>query len=44
MGNPAKQMGWVCACNQRLEFDQGKATCAACGKEYSLIEDKVLEL
>ena len=42
LGNPAQQVGWVCACNQRLEFDQGKATCTACGKEYSLIDGSVV--
>ncbi len=43
IGNPARQTGWVCTCNQRLEFEQGKAACATCGKEYSLIDNNVVE-
>ena len=44
LGNPAQAVGWVCACNQRLEFDQGKATCTACGKQFSLLKDRIVEL
>jgi UDP-2-acetamido-3-amino-2,3-dideoxy-glucuronate N-acetyltransferase len=41
-GNPARQVGWVCACNQRLEFDQeGKSCCEACGQHYVLSNKKV---
>ena len=34
MGNPARQAGWICACGVRLEMDEGRARCPACGKEY----------
>ncbi len=41
-GNPARQVGWVCVCNQRLEFDQeGKSCCEACGQHYVLSNKKV---
>lgn len=36
VGNPARQKGWVCACGERLGFDAGQATCAACGACYTL--------
>ena len=31
VGNPAKQMGWVCGCGERLDDDM---KCVVCGKEY----------
>jgi UDP-2-acetamido-3-amino-2,3-dideoxy-glucuronate N-acetyltransferase len=34
-GNPARIMGWLCKCGEKLEFDAaGKAICSACGKAY----------
>ena len=44
IGNPARQVGWVCSCSQRLEFKKGKAVCKACGKCFSLVKDVVSEL
>ncbi len=42
VGNPARQVGWVCACNQRLEFDEGgNGCCKACGQRYTLAGNKV---
>ncbi len=34
VGNPARQIGWVCAGGQRLE--EGAAVCAACGERPPL--------
>jgi UDP-2-acetamido-3-amino-2,3-dideoxy-glucuronate N-acetyltransferase len=31
VGNPAKQIGWMCECGNRLD---GKLTCSHCGKRY----------
>jgi UDP-2-acetamido-3-amino-2,3-dideoxy-glucuronate N-acetyltransferase len=33
VGVPAKRIGWMCICGERL-VDSGKGKCAACGKEY----------
>ena len=33
-GVPARLLGWACACGVRLQFADGKATCAECGREY----------
>lgn len=33
-GFPAKVMGKVCACREKLEFENGLATCGRCGKKY----------
>lgn len=43
VGNPARQIGWMSAHGDRLEFDeQGKAVCGESGEEYSL-RDGVVE-
>lgn len=37
VGNPARQIGWVCQCGNRLNpDDNGKAFCAIENKEYNL--------
>jgi len=36
VGVPARQIGWVCACGVRLEETDSHATCADCGKRYSI--------
>ncbi len=44
-GNPARRLGWVCACGQRLvdpsgatfgAEGEGRAECPACGRTYSI--------
>jgi acetyltransferase-like isoleucine patch superfamily enzyme len=32
VGNPARQVGWVCACGERLDES---LTCTACGRAYT---------
>jgi UDP-2-acetamido-3-amino-2,3-dideoxy-glucuronate N-acetyltransferase len=34
VGVPARQAGWMCACGERLELEQGSATCRACDTRY----------
>lgn len=47
-GNPARRIGWVCACGQRLvdaagnrvhAGHAGRARCAACGATYAITGD-----
>ena len=47
-GNPARRIGWVCACGQRLvdaaggrvlAAHDGPARCAACGATYAITSD-----
>jgi UDP-2-acetamido-3-amino-2,3-dideoxy-glucuronate N-acetyltransferase len=33
-GNPARQHGWMCQCGFKLDFQNGSATCSACGSRY----------
>ncbi|MDF1498757.1 MAG: DapH/DapD/GlmU-related protein [Patescibacteria group bacterium] len=34
IGVPAKIVGWVCECGNKLEFIGGKAICKICNREY----------
>lgn len=34
VGNPAKQIGWICQCGVRLPASEGQISCAACGAQY----------
>jgi len=40
-GNPAAVKGWVCRCGVRLHFEDGTATCDACGQRYQANQDTV---
>jgi len=35
IGNPAKQMGWMCQCSEKLHFIEEIAQCARCGERYT---------
>ncbi len=41
VGNPARQIGWMSRCGERLHFDQGAALCARTGERYCLTEGGV---
>jgi len=34
VGNPARQVGWMCACGERLRLSGGRGMCARCGERY----------
>ncbi|HXI63663.1 MAG TPA: acyltransferase [Gemmatimonadales bacterium] len=34
VGVPARRVGWMCQCGERLAVARGAATCAACGTAY----------
>ena len=40
-GNPAKLVGWVCECGERLELTESFATCWSCKQKYRLSEGKL---
>ncbi len=44
VGNPAKQMGWMCSCGTRLTLEDGKAACRACGNGYELSDGRLKPL
>jgi len=35
LGVPARRVGWMCQCGERLPLTAGQATCAACGARYA---------
>ncbi len=38
VGVPAKLVGWICQCGERLQFKGKSAKCKACGSKYQKIE------
>jgi len=42
IGNPAKQVGWMCQCGEKLHFIKGIAQCARCGDKYTQQEGLVV--
>ena len=36
VGNPAKRLGWMCRCGERLAGKSGAVSCKACGSRYLL--------
>ena len=34
VGVPARRVGWMCQCGERLRVQGGRASCAACGATY----------
>jgi UDP-2-acetamido-3-amino-2,3-dideoxy-glucuronate N-acetyltransferase len=41
VGNPARQIGWMCECGVRLDENY---SCSACGKKYESIADRLSPL
>jgi UDP-2-acetamido-3-amino-2,3-dideoxy-glucuronate N-acetyltransferase len=44
VGNPARQIGWVCECGVRLAFEDGKGSCSSCQISYRLDSNECLPL
>ena len=38
-GVPARQVGWVCECGERLSSPAPTAACSRCGRVYRLADD-----
>ena len=34
VGVPARRVGWMCQCGERLTLERGRAACGACGAAY----------
>ena len=39
VGNPARRLGWVCACGVRLAAGTGERSCSACERRYRIGSD-----
>ena len=44
VGVPAKIIGWVCECGNKLKFEKGKSICKICKRKYSKKEMKVNQI
>lgn len=43
VGNPARRIGYVCECGERLQEDN-ELLCKRCGKQYCLQKEKLVEI
>ena len=41
VGAPARIIGWVCRCGEKLAFADDAATCPRCGREYVMGDGEV---
>jgi UDP-2-acetamido-3-amino-2,3-dideoxy-glucuronate N-acetyltransferase len=41
VGSPARQIGWMCACGEKLNLENGAAECAACGLRYQEKDERI---
>ena len=44
VGNPARQLGWMCQCGEKIHFHDDVAVCLVCSKKYSKSESNVREV
>jgi UDP-2-acetamido-3-amino-2,3-dideoxy-glucuronate N-acetyltransferase len=44
VGNPAKQIGWICECGIRLVFQAETASCSSCHRVYRMESGKCVPL
>jgi len=44
VGVPARIIGWVCECGNKLDFLDEKATCKICKRKYKKVNDKVKQI
>lgn len=44
VGNPAREIGYVCECGERIHFQNTFANCNRCNKRYQLKNDAVSEV
>lgn len=42
IGNPGRQVGWVCHCGIRLEERDEQACCVACGNTYHFVQGSIM--
>ncbi len=41
VGVPARRVGWMCRCGERLHLDGGRSRCGRCGSEYEEREGRL---
>ena len=43
VGNPARLLGWVCDCGERLTFEKDSAGCGRCDRKYNRVSEEKIE-
>ena len=41
VGNPARQVGWVCRCGESLPKGTGEVACGRCGNRYAVGKERI---
>jgi UDP-2-acetamido-3-amino-2,3-dideoxy-glucuronate N-acetyltransferase len=41
VGNPARRVGWMCACGKKIDLNLEKGSCSDCGAVYHEISDRL---
>lgn len=44
VGNPARQLGWMCQCGEKIHFKENQAMCPSCSKQYTKTDNCVREV
>jgi UDP-2-acetamido-3-amino-2,3-dideoxy-glucuronate N-acetyltransferase len=44
VGSPARRIGWMCVCGERLSAQQGPNTCSSCARTYALSDGACVPL
>jgi UDP-2-acetamido-3-amino-2,3-dideoxy-glucuronate N-acetyltransferase len=44
VGAPARRVGWICVCGERVMPEKGLDICARCGRRYSLADGRLINL
>lgn len=44
VGNPARQLGWMCQCGEKIHFKENDTVCSVCSKQYKKMDNHVREV
>jgi len=44
VGLPARRVGWMCQCGERLHVERGRAACRACGATYEEVSGALRQI
>ena len=44
VGVPARRVGWMCQCGERLHVEHGRAACPTCGAEYEEVSGALRQI
>jgi UDP-2-acetamido-3-amino-2,3-dideoxy-glucuronate N-acetyltransferase len=44
VGLPARRVGWMCQCGERLHVERGRAACRACGAAYEEVSGALRQI